>query len=480
MTTPPLYAAIAAHRFGLGEPKLDNVGDDPAGWLRKQIGPGDAAVGGPFPSAVQALAAYSEQKVPVSALLATRPASAPASASTGASASTSEPAFSLRDIINEDLQSRMATALATKRPFAERLVLFWANHFSVSINKGPVRGLAGALEREAIRPNIAGKFETLLRQASMHAAMLRYLDNNSSIGPHSQAAERIARRTADDKEKRRKVSTGLNENLAREIMELHSLGVAGGGGVYGPWGGYTQADVTAFAAVLTGWRAYDPPRSSQATTFDAHWHEPGPKTIMGKQYPEGPQALDQAFHDLATHPSTARFIATKLARHFVADDPPVPLVEKLAKTFNQTGGDLAAVYRTLIDAPESWEAAPRKLKAPEEFAISSLRVLGSGDRHLAKVRESLGNLGQRPHTAPSPAGWPDKAEEWLGPEAIWKRVEWSQRQAERFGDQLDARALARASLGPLLTDTTYQQIERAADGTQAIVLLLMSPEFQRR
>ena len=472
MTTPPLYAAIAAHRFGLGEPKLDTVGDDPAGWLRKQIGPADGAIGGPFPTAVQALATYTEQKVPVSALLDTgKKASAPAST----------PEFNLHEIVVGDMQSRMATALATKRPFAERLVLFWANHFSVSVNKGQVRGLAGALEREAIRPNIAGKFETLLRQSSMHAALLRYLDNNSSIGPHSQAAERIARRTADDKEKRRKISTGLNENLAREIMELHSLGVAGGGGAYGPWGGYTQADVTAFAAVLTGWRAYDPPRTDQATTFDPSWHEPGPKTIMGKSYPEGPRALDMVIHDLGTHPSTARFIATKLARHFVADEPPLPLVEKLAKTFNETGGDLAAVYRTLIDAPEAWEAAPRKLKTPEEFAITSLRVLSTSERNAAKGRDSLlGNLGQRPHTAPSPAGWPDKAEEWLGPDAIWKRVEWAQRQAERLGGQVDARALARASLGPLLTDTTYQQIERAADGTQAIVLMLMSPEFQRR
>ena len=470
--TPPLQnAAIAAHRFGLGEPRLDVVGDDPAAWLRKQIGPGDAPLGGPLPTSLQALAAYTEQKIPVAALLA------PASAASSAGA----PEFKLREIITGDLQSRLSTALATKRPFAERLVLFWANHFSVSINKGQVRGLAGALEREAIRPNIAGKFETLLRQASLHPAMVRYLDNNFSSGPHSRVIERQSRK-ADTEEKRKKRSTGLNENLAREIMELHSLGVANGGGTYGPWGGYTQADVTAFAAVLTGWRAYDPPRSNEATMFDAGWHEPGPKTIMGKSYPEGPQALDMVIRDLARHPSTARFIATKLARHFVADEPPLPLVNKLAKTFEQTGGDLAAVYRTLIDAPEAWEPASRKLKSPEEFAISSLRVLGMNEPHLvAKVRESmLVALGQRPHTAPSPAGWPDKADEWLGPDAVWKRVEWSQRQAERVGDRVDARALARASFGPLLTDTTYQQIERAADGTQAIVLMLMSPEFQRR
>lgn len=468
MTTASLRAAIAAHRFGLGEPKLDAVGSDAAAWLKSQIGPADKPAGGPFPSTVEALAAYTEQKVPLSKLL-----------DTGKPGAAQAPAFELRDIVNEDLESRLDTAIATRRPFAERLVLFWANHFSVSINKGTVRGLAGALEREAVRPHIAGKFETLLRAGSMHAAMLRYLDNNNSSGPNSPTVRRLAQKKAGEKQRKR--GTGLNENLAREIMELHSLGVAGGGGAYGPWGGYTQADVTAFAAVLTGWRAYDPPRGDEGTVFEPQTHEPGPKTIMGKSYPEGPQALDMVIRDLAHHPSTARFIATKLARHFTADEPPVSLVNKLAATFSQTGGDLAAVYRTLVDAPESWEPGQRKLKTPEEFAITSMRVLGTNERNLAKGKDSLlGNLGQRPHTAPSPAGWPDKADEWLGPDAIWKRVEWALRLAERLGDRVDARALARDSLGPLLNDNTAQQIERAADGPQALVLMLMSPEFQRR
>jgi uncharacterized protein (DUF1800 family) len=239
--------------------------------------------------------------------------------------------------------------------------------------------------------------------------------------------------------------------------------------------------VTSFAAVLTGWRAYDPPRDGQATFFDAHWHEPGSKTIMGKVYPEGPQALDMVIRDLARHPSTARFLATKLARHFVADEPPVSLVDKLARSYSQSDGDLAAVYRTLIDAPESWDPDLRKLKTPEEFAITTLRLLGTNERNMARGKDSLlGTMGQRPHTAPSPAGWPDKAAEWLGPDAIWKRVEWSLRIAERLAGQVDARALARNSLGPRLSETTAQQIERAADGNQALVLLLMSPEFQRR
>lgn len=468
MTTDPLRAALAAHRFGLGEPRLDALGPDPADWLRRQIGPADAPVGGPFASSAQALAAYAEQKVPLARLLATGKPGEPAA-----------PEFGLREIMNGDLESRLDTAVGSRRPFAERLVLFWANHFSVSIEKGSVRGLAGALEREAIRPHIAGKFEAMLRAAAVHPAMLRYLDNNASTGPHAPSVQRQKAKGEAPKNKKR--PTGLNENLAREIMELHSLGVAGGGGAYGPWGGYTQADVTAFAAVLTGWRAYDPPRGDEAVVFEPQMHEPGPKTIMGKRYPEGPEALGLVLHDLARHPSTARFLATKLARHFVADEPPVALVDKLAATYTQTGGDLGALSRALVDAPEAWQPAQRKLKTPEEFAIASLRLLGTSERHLAKGKDSLlGGLGQRPHTAPSPAGWPDKAEEWLGPEAVWKRVEWSVRLAERLGDRVDARALARASLGPLLTDNTAQQIDRAADGPQALVLLLMSPEFQRR
>ncbi|HSI59038.1 MAG TPA: DUF1800 domain-containing protein [Ideonella sp.] len=479
MTSAPLNAVIAAHRFGLGEARLDVVGNDPAGWLKAQIGPADRPVGRLLASSQQGLAAYTEQKVPTRALLGDPMPKQPAMAGGRAMPAADDPP-ELREIVNADIQSRLLTAAQTRRPFAERLTLFWANHFSVSILKSTVRGLAGAMEREAIRPHIAGNFETLLRAAATHPSMLRYLDNNASAGPHSRTVQRnLARRGGTDKPVKR--ATGLNENLAREIMELHTLGVANGGGSYGPWGGYTQADVTAFAAVLTGWRATDPPRNGQAGYFEPNVHEPGPKRLLGKTYPEGPEALNMVLHDLATHPSTARFIATKLARHFVADEPPVSLVDKLARSFSGSGGDLAAVYRTLIDAPESWDPAARKLKTPEEFGISTLRVLGVAERHMAQGKDSvLGSMGQRPMSAPSPAGWPDKAEEWLGPDAVWKRVEWAMRIAERADPQTDARALARASLGARLSDTTERQIERAADGQQALVLLLMSPEFQRR
>jgi uncharacterized protein (DUF1800 family) len=280
--------------------------------------------------------------------------------------------------------------------------------------------------------------------------------------------------------------TGLNENLAREVLELHTLGVSDGGAGYGGWGGYTQADVTAFARVLTGWRT--PQRELQAgeavagpVRFEPNWHEPGPKTVLGQRHAEGPAALDEVLHDLARHPSTARFVSFKLARHFVADDPPAALVARLAARWHDSDGDLPTLYRTLIEAPQAWAADPAKLKTPEEFVISSARLLGLADSAFERFPDGgIAGLGQRVQAAPSPAGWPDRAEDWLGPDAVWKRVEWATRVAARVGRLADARALARRSLGPLLAEASQRQIERAADGPQALALLLLAPEFQRR
>jgi uncharacterized protein (DUF1800 family) len=223
------------------------------------------------------------------------------------------------------------------------------------------------------------------------------------------------------------------------------------------------------------------PPGSDPTRFEAAWHQPGSKTVLGQRYASGPDALDRVLHDLALHPSTARFIATKLARHFVADDPPPALVARLQASFLASGGDLPSLMRTLVQSPEAWSAQPAKLKTPEEFVLSTARVLKLGEQAFARQPDgAIGQLGQRVQAAPSPAGWPDRAEEWLGPDAVWKRVEWATRVADRVGRHLDARALALASLGPLLQETTARQIERASDGPQALALLLMSPEFQRR
>jgi uncharacterized protein (DUF1800 family) len=221
--------------------------------------------------------------------------------------------------------------------------------------------------------------------------------------------------------------------------------------------------------------------AASPTRFDPAWHEPGAKTVLGQRIPEGAEGLPTVLGHLARHPATAEFVATKLARHFVADDPPRALVDRLATAFKRSDGDLPTIYRALIDAPEAWREPPVKLKSPEELVISTARVLRLGARGFERSPDAgLSLLGQRLQAAPSPAGWPDAAEEWLGPDAVWKRVEWATRVAERAGGAVDARTLAQTCLGPLLTRGTLQQIERAADGPQALALLLLAPEFQRR
>jgi uncharacterized protein (DUF1800 family) len=390
-----------------------------------------------------------------------------------------------RRLIERDLHSRLLTAVHTQRPFAERVHWFWCNHFTVSSLKGSARGLVGAFEREAIRPRIAGRFADLLYASTTHTAMLRYLDNHLSMGPDSPAAARrqrmMQRRGADTGG--RSLPTGLNENLAREVLELHTLGAAAARS-----GVYTQADVRALAAILTGWHGQfraEARAGRDAGEFDAQWHQPGFKTVCGHSHPPGPQALRQVLDDLARRPETARFVCTKLARHFVADEPPPALVQSLVERFTQSDGELALVYRALIEHPLSWAGPPSKLKTPEEFVVSAVRCLGLApamDRpaEAQRLLTAVVALGQRPQAAPSPAGWSDAFAEWMGPDAVWKRLEWSLRLGERLGARLDARVAAPHSLGPWLSPSTAQEIARASDGAQALALWLMAPEFQRR
>lgn len=460
--------ALAAHRFGLGEADLGVVGGDARGWLEAQIGAADAPRGSGLLDTRQALEHVAAERE--TRRLARNPPP-------GTSAEQLI-AGHYREVIGADARSRLATAAATRRPLAERLHWFWANHFTVSLLKGSTRGLIGAFERDAIRPNIAGSFETLLVATTTHPAMLRYLDNSQSAGPHSRVVMLEAGRAARRQEAAR--VTGINENLAREVLELHTLGAESARA-----GIYTQADVTAFAAVLSGWRVGQDGVIGSAGPFDANWHEPGPKTVLGRAYAEGPEALRSVLRDLAHHPATARFIATKLARHFVADEPPPALVERLTSVYLQSDGQLTEVYRALIRSDAAWAAPAAKLKTPEEFVVSAARLLASGERMFERpeagnVAAAINALGQRIHAAPSPAGWSDRGEDWLGPDAVWKRVEWATRFAERSGKTIDARRLAGQSLGPLLGTETARQIERAADAAQALALLLLAPEFQRR
>ena len=463
-----LSAAIAAHRVGLGEADLGVVVSDARGWLASQLFRADPARGDGLLDTRAALAHVAAERE--KRQLAKNPPPG----------MTAEQILAghYREVTIADVRSRLATAALTTRPFAERLQWFWTNHFTVSLAKGSARGLAGAFERDAIRPHIFDRFETLLVASTTHPAMLRYLDNFQSAGPHARVVALESRRAARRDETPR--VTGINENLAREVLELHTLGAeAARAGIY------TQADVTSFAAVLTGWRVGQDMAWSGAEPFDPNWHEPGTKIVLGHGYGEGPDALKQVLHDLARHPATARFVATKLARHFVADDPPPRLVERLSTVYLQRDGDLPAVYRALIESDEAWSAQPAKLKTPEEFVVSTARLLGAGDRmferaEVANPAAPIAALGQRILAAPSPAGWSDRADDWLGPDAVWKRVEWATRVGERAGRVVDARRLAEKSLGPLVGSETAQQLDRAADGAQALALLLLAPEFQRR
>ncbi len=381
--------------------------------------------------------------------------------------------------------ARAQSAALTARPFAERLVHFWSNHFAVSADKGAVFGVAGTLENEAIRPHVNGRFVDLLIAVEQHPAMIAFLDNQYSVGKDSElatlAGRRDARRLAEARQmedpKKPQRQFGINENLAREILELHTLGVKGG---------YTQNDVTSFAQILTGW-SIGGGKGRLAGGMPGRFyfrdglHEPGAKIFLRKTYYEqGERQGEAVLADLSRNPATARFIAAKLVRHFIADDPPPSAVDRVAKAFLKTGGDLPLVYAALIEAPEAWDADMRKFKTPEDFVFSTLRGLNVAPRQPDEVTRTFELLGQRQYTPGSPAGWPDTSKSWDGSDALMHRVLWASRAAERFEHGVDPVDLATTTLGAYARPDTLTALRRAASSKQALALLLMSPEFQRR
>jgi uncharacterized protein (DUF1800 family) len=363
--------------------------------------------------------------------------------------------------------ARTSSALQTSAPFMERLVHFWSNHFAVSVDKLLVIGLAGGFEADAIRPHVLGRFEDLLLAVLRHPAMLLYLDQARSTGPNSPVGRR-----ADERQQNRQ---GFNENLAREILELHTLGVRSG---------YTQEDVTEFARALTGWtlpgdEVFD--GAMVTFRFVPALHEPGARKVLGRSYADnGEQQARAILHDLATAPATAHHIANKLARHFVADDPPATLVQRLAQTFQGTGGDLPSLYRELAAAPEAWQPERAKFKSPWEWTISSLRALGRHDMGAVQTANLMNQLGQPVWRPGSPAGYDDVAATWAAPDTLLRRVEVAQRLAEQAGTVVDARALAPRVLPGALSEATARAIGQAESPATALALLLASPEFLRR
>jgi uncharacterized protein (DUF1800 family) len=467
-----MQAEIAVLRFGLGAKPGDlaAAAADPRAWLKTQIK-------GAVPLAVDTPLAPSDQIF--AGLLAAREqrqrmkaAAAPATDA------------QLGNVIREAYQphyraqvlARAQSAALTTRPFAERLVHFWSNHFAVSADKGVVFGLAGTLENEAIRPHVGGRFVDLLTAVEQHPAMIAFLDNQYSVGKDSMAARSASRKFGPDLNAANR-QFGINENLAREILELHTLGVNGG---------YSQADVTSFAQVITGWSigggkgrlaGGEPGRFY----FRDNLHQPGPKAVLGKTYTEqGIRQGEAVLADLSRRPETARFIATKLVRHFIADDPPPAAVDRVARVFLKSGGDLPQVYAALIDSPEAWDTAARKFKTPEDFVFSTLRALNVSPAQPEEVVRTFDLLGQRQYTPGSPAGWPDTSKSWDGSDALVHRVLWASRVGAKYESGIEPSDLAASSLGAYARPETLTALRRATTSGQAVALLLMSPEFQRR
>lgn len=481
-------AALALHRFGFG-PKpggITAIASDPRAALLAELRPGAGQISDSslLSSEQAAHAAYDyaqEKKVERNAGQAKRDGKAPPQAAASADggmamspeASGSPAAVNsdtaqrkpgssmLQQIYLAEAKAHYETALKADTGFVERLVWFWSNHFCVSADKGPpVRALCGAYEREAIRPHVLGKFSDLLLAAETHPAMLLYLDNARSIGPDSPAGLRQHK--------------GLNENLAREILELHTLGVRSV---------YDQTDVTNFAKVITGWSIVPPRLDSEhggSFRFFPRLHEPGTETVIGKSYPDSGFEQGRAvLKFVATHPATAKHIATKLARHFVADEPPPALVDAMSNRFLDTGGDLMEVTKTLVTAPESWQAPRSKLKKPGEWMMAALRasaVVPKDARRLVQIQGLLGEPLWRP---PAPKGFSDDSAAWL--DGLAERLDIANQFARSTGDNgSEPDALVDAALGPLASAETRQTVRRAESRPQALALLLMAPEFQRR
>jgi len=341
-----------------------------------------------------------------------------------------------------------------------------------------LRTIAIPYENEAIRKNLAADFTSMLLAVEQHPAMLIYLDNDNSIGPDSEVGRRRDR--------------GLNENLAREILELHTLSVNGG---------YTQIDVTSLAKMITGWTVtwqtnnrlragnQDPGKFQ----FIRQMHEPGTQLLMGKSYRGNSVSQgENALKALAQHSATAKHIATKLVAHFVADDPPPAAVAKIEQVFNESGGSLPAIHEALVDLDEAWQPQHKKFKTAEDYVVSVARAMGTSfndspntfsnngrrTRVYNTMSQTLVGFNQVPFTANSPAGWPDDANHWGSPDALLKRIEWANEIAERSSDRVNPSDL-HSKIMPE-SEQLKLAISRAESRSQGLALLLASPNFQWR
>ncbi len=481
MALDPRQAALALHRFGFG-PNLRStsgsiaaIASDPQGALLAELETPKAGqivnsnlltsgaanrTGFEFGYARQAqMVLERRRREAAQAAAAENPGAGNAMAAEDKPADAAQPAqpdqmTPPRKNFLAEAGARILAAVNADIGFVERLVWFWSNHFCVSGSY-----MAGAYEREAIRPHVLGRFADMLQAAEGHPAMLDYLDNAGSIGPNSD--EGIVR------------NRGLNENLAREILELHTLGVRAG---------YTQADVTTFAKVITGWTMLptrDNPDHGGEFVFNPRMHEPGEQTLIGKTYPGGGvQQGRSVLADLARHPATARHIATKLARHFIADEPPPALIDRLTFRFFESEGDLKEVAKALVTAPEAWAAEQAKIKRPSEWVVATRRAAGRRNPNTQGMVGQQRLLGEQLWQPSAPTGYSDDNATWLS--GLKLRLQSANTFAQAVAADVDPRELVDVTLGPLATAETRQAVARAESKVQALTLLIVAPEFQRR
>ncbi len=467
-----LAAAIATSRFGLGARpgEISDAAGDPRGWLEAQIRPGAAVVSGEGLLSTQEVFAA---RIADASMAGPREAGEPDEEARRAIQQRIQ--REAREGLQKEVEARTRHAASTPASFAERWLRFWANHFTVAARNAQMIGLVGPYEREAIRPHVFGRFSGLLGNAVFHPGMLVFLDAARSIGPSTIPAQRR--------------DAGLNENLAREILELHTLGVGSG---------YTQEDIVEFAKALTGWTVSGPQTARLAAAgrggrapelanepgrvlFVAPLHEPGARTVLGKVHGgEGKLQAASILDVLAVHPATARLIATKLARHFVADVPPESAIAKLEASFLSSGGDLAVLARAVIHLDEAWQPEQQKFKTPEELLVSAARAAGAQAAFGGAQRQVYASLAQAPFSAPSPAGWADDTAAWSGADAVKKRLEWANAVSRRMVRGLSPTDFLDQALGEMAGQRTRQAVARAESAEQGFTLALMSPEFQRR
>ena len=458
MARNPQEAALALHRFGFGPRagSIEEIADDPRGALIAELDrPGAGQITNPdLPTSGAANRAVFEYNAERNANNK-RTRHDAAQAAMEAAPAQPEAMPLPRQLFRNEARAWIDAALNAEIGFVERLVWFWSNHFCVNQEKTV---MAGAYEREAIRPHVLGRFVDMLLAAEGHPAMLLYLDNAQSIGPNSVAGVNRDR--------------GLNENLAREILELHTLGVRTI---------YTQDDVTSFAKVLTGWTilpTVSDPNHGGEFVYIKRAHEPGPQTVIGKEYDDGGTAQGRAvLADLARHPATAKHISTKLARHFIADDPPPPLVHRLTQCFLDTDGDLKEVTKVLVAAPEAWAPVQAKIKRPGEWIVAGLRATGETGE-IGRIIQAGNLLGEPLWRPPAPKGFSDENAAWL--DGLAQRLDIANTFARREGLALEPTAVMDVALGPLASAETRRAVAGAESRPQAMTVLLMAPEFQRR